>query len=109
MNIPVFPDDQHGTAIIAGAAIINALQITGKKLEEATLVCSGAGAAAIACLKLMVNVGIPKEDITVVDSRGVVWAGGEPDVEPNKDEFARETEQRTLEEAVSGADNYLGC
>ncbi|HLS16539.1 MAG TPA: NADP-dependent malic enzyme [Paenalcaligenes sp.] len=109
MNIPVFHDDQHGTAIIAGAAIINALQITGKKLEEATLVCSGAGAAAIACLKLMVNMGMPKENITVVDSRGVIWAGREPDMEPNKAEFARETELRTLEEAVNGADIFLGC
>src|SRR5690625_7260666 len=102
MNIPVFPDDQHGTAIIAGAAIINALQITGKKLEEATLVCSGAGAAAIACLKLRVNMGMPKENITVVDSRGVNWAGREPDMEPNRAEFARETDMRNPEESVHG-------
>ena len=109
MNIPVFHDDQHGTAIIAGAAIINALQIVGKNLEDTTLVCSGAGAAAIACLKLLVNMGMPKENITVVDSRGVIWAGREPDMEPNKAEFARETELRTLQEAVDGSDIFLGC
>src|SRR5690625_5338519 len=97
MNIPVFHDDQHGTAIIAGAAIINALQITGKKLEEATLVCSGAGAAAIACLKLMVNMGMPKENITVVDSRGVIWECIVPYIEPNKDEVASDTVHRTIE------------
>ncbi|HLR83236.1 MAG TPA: NADP-dependent malic enzyme [Paenalcaligenes sp.] len=109
MNIPVFHDDQHGTAIIAGAAIINALQIVGKNLEDTTLVCSGAGAAAIACLKLLVNMGMPKENITVVDSRGVIWAGREPDMEPNKAKFARETELRTLQEAVDGSDIFLGC
>jgi len=109
MSIPVFHDDQHGTAIIAGAAIINALQIVGKNLEDTTLVCSGAGAAAIACLKLLVNMGMPKENITVVDSRGVIWAGREPDMEPNKAKFARETELRTLQEAVDGSDIFLGC
>ncbi|HLR30200.1 MAG TPA: NADP-dependent malic enzyme [Paenalcaligenes sp.] len=109
MNIPVFHDDQHGTAIIAGAAIINALKIVGKSLEDTTLVCSGAGAAAIACLKLLVNMGMPKENITVVDSRGVIWAGREPDMEPNKAEFARDTDLRTLEEAVDGSDIFLGC
>lgn len=109
MNIPVFHDDQHGTAIIAGAAIINALKIVGKPLDEVTLVCSGAGAAAIACLKLLVNMGMPKEHITVVDSRGVIWKGREPDMEPNKAAFARETSLRTLEQAVEGADIFLGC
>lgn len=109
MNIPVFHDDQHGTAIIAGAAIINALKIVGKPLDEVTLVCSGAGAAAIACLKLLVNMGMPKEHITVVDSRGVIWKGREPDMEPNKAAFARETSLRTLEQAVEGANIFLGC
>jgi len=109
MNIPVFHDDQHGTAIIAGAAIINALQIVKKDLSEVRLVCSGAGAAAIACLKLLVSMGMPKEHITVVDSKGVIWQGREPDMEPNKAEFARETELRTLPEAVQDADIFLGC
>lgn len=109
MNIPVFHDDQHGTAIIAGAAIINALKIVDKKLEDTTLVCSGAGAAAIACLKLLVSMGMPKENITVVDSKGVIWAGREPDMEPNKAAFARDTSLRTLEEAVKDADIFLGC
>lgn len=109
MNIPVFHDDQHGTAIIAGAAIINALKIVDKKLEDTTLVCSGAGAAAIACLKLLVSMGMPKENITVVDSKGVIWAGREPNMEPNKAAFARDTSLRTLEEAVKDADIFLGC
>jgi len=109
MNIPVFHDDQHGTAIIAGAAIINALKIVGKDLSEVQLVCSGAGAAAIACLKLLHNMGLPKENITVVDSKGVIWQGREEGMEPNKALFARKTELRTLAQATENADIFLGC
>lgn len=109
MNIPVFHDDQHGTAIIVGAAIINALKIVNKDLSEVKLVCSGAGAAAIACLKLLHNMGMPKENIIAVDSRGVIWEGREPDMEPNKALFARDTELRTLAEATQDADIFLGC
>src|SRR5699024_8169554 len=109
MSIPVFHDDQHGTAIIAGAAIINALQIVGKNLEDTTLVCSGAGAAAIACLKLLVNMGMPKETTAALESPGVMWAGRDPDIEPNKAKFARETALRTLQEAADGSDIFVEC
>src|SRR5690625_403010 len=109
MNIPVFHDDQHGTAIIAGAAIINALQIVDKDLEDVRLVCSGAGAAAIACLKLLVNMGLPKENILVADSKGLLWQGREENMEPNKAQFAQNTTLRTLTQAVEGADIFLGC
>ena len=108
MNIPVMHDDQHGTAIIVGAAVHNALELVGKKIEEVSLVCSGAGAAAMACLELLVNAGARRENITVVDSRGVVYAGREGIGNQYKARFARETEARTLEDAVAGADIFLG-
>jgi len=109
LNIPVFHDDQHGTAIIAGAAIVNALKIVNKDLSEVRLVCSGAGAAAIACLKLLVNMGLPKEQIIVTDSKGVIWQGREENMEPNKADFARDTHLRTLADAIKEADIFLGC
>src|SRR5690625_2245444 len=109
LNIPVFHDDQHGTAIIAGAAIVNALKIVNKDLSEVRLVCSGAGAAAIACLKLLVNMGLPKEQIIVTDSKGVIWQGREENMEPNKADFARDTDLRTLADAIKEADIFLGC
>lgn len=109
MKIPVFHDDQHGTAIISTAAILNGLKVVNKRIDEVRLVCSGAGAAAIACLKLLVSMGMPKEHIYVTDSRGIIWRGREENMEPSKAEFAQDTEFRTLADAVNGADVFLGC
>mgnify|MGYP005752932323 CR=1 FL=1 len=108
MGIPVFHDDQHGTAIIVGAAILNALEIAGKKIEEVKLACSGAGAAGIACLNMLVALGMKREHITVVDRKGVVYAGRAEDMDPDKARYARDTDMRSLAEAVSGADVFLG-
>lgn len=109
MGIPVFHDDQHGTAIVAAAAIQNGLKIANKKLSEVRLVTSGAGAAAIACLNLLVNLGLKKENITLVDSRGVVFKGRDASMEENKARYANETPARTLAEALKEADVFLGC
>jgi malate dehydrogenase (oxaloacetate-decarboxylating)(NADP+) len=108
VGIPVFHDDQHGTAIITAAAMINALEIVGKKIGDIRLVASGAGAAGIACLDLLVNLGLRRENVLVCDSRGVIYAGREEDMEPGKASYARDTELRTLAEAVRGADAFLG-
>ncbi len=108
MNIPVFHDDQHGTAIITAAAIRNGLRVVGKRLEDVTLVCSGAGAAAIACLDLLVAMGLPKEQITVTDRKGVVYKGRKEYMDPRKEGYARETASRSLREAIEGADIFLG-
>jgi len=109
MKIPVFHDDQHGTAIISSAAILNGLKVVGKKIEEVRLACSGAGAAAIACLDLLVSLGVRKENIFVVDSRGVIWEGRDANMEPNKQRYAQVTQARTLADVVNGADVFLGC
>jgi malate dehydrogenase (oxaloacetate-decarboxylating)(NADP+) len=108
MKIPVFHDDQHGTAIIVGAAILNGLKIVGKTLDQCKLVASGAGAAALACLDLLVDLGFPAGNILVTDHLGVVYAGRTEGMDPNKARFARETEARTLGEAIPGADIFLG-
>ncbi|MCH7929613.1 MAG: NADP-dependent malic enzyme [Proteobacteria bacterium] len=108
MNIPVFHDDQHGTAICVNAAIFNALRVVGKKPDEVTVVCSGAGAAALACLGLLVDLGIPQDNITVCDRSGVVYKGREDEMDPYKARFARDTKLRTLAEAIEGADIFLG-
>lgn len=108
MNIPVFHDDQHGTAIISGAAILNWLEITGRKITDVKLVASGAGAAAIACLTMLVNLGMPKENITVCDRVGVVYKGRNEGMDPEKEKFAVETNDRTLSEAIKGANIFLG-
>ncbi len=108
LNIPVFHDDQHGTAIITAAAVLNALHIVGKNIGEVTLAASGAGAAGIACLDLLVQLGMKKENITVTDSRGVIYPGRDENMEPTKAAYARETDMRTLAEAVNGADLFLG-
>jgi len=108
LNIPVFHDDQHGTAIITAAAVLNALHIVGKDIGEVTLAASGAGAAGIACLELLVQLGMNKANITVSDSRGVIYPGREENMEPHKASFARKTDMRTLEESVKGADVFLG-
>src|SRR5690606_19578750 len=109
MKIPVFHDDQHGTAIISSAAILNGLKIVGKEIGKIKLVCSGAGAAAIACLDLLVNLGVARENIYVVDSRGVIWEGRDENMEPNKARYAQHTEDRTLADVVRNADVFLGC
>jgi len=109
MKIPVFHDDQHGTAIISSAAILNGLKVVGKNIEDVRLACSGAGAAAIACLDLLVNLGVRKENIFVVDSRGVIWEGRDVNMEPNKQRYAQTTDARTLADVVAGADVFLGC
>ncbi|MCV6636475.1 NADP-dependent malic enzyme [Candidatus Albibeggiatoa sp. nov. NOAA] len=108
MNIPVFHDDQHGTAICVAAAAMNALRLMDKKPDEVKLVTSGAGAAALACLDLLVSLGIPKENITVTDRAGVLYKGRTEHLDPYKEPYAIETEARTLEEAIEGADIFLG-
>ncbi|WP_274584264.1 NADP-dependent malic enzyme [Neisseria leonii] len=110
-NIPVFHDDQHGTAIITAAAVLNALRVTGKKIEEVKLVCSGAGAAAIACLDLLVALGMQRENITVCDSKGVIFRTREDHerMDESKVRYAVEDNgQRTLGDAVPGKDIFLG-
>ncbi len=107
MKIPVFHDDQHGTAIVACAATINALALVGKKIESARLVCSGAGAAGIACLDLLVGMGLKKENIILCDSKGVIHTDRE-NLVPTKQRYAVNTPLRTLGEAIAGADIFLG-
>ncbi|MBW8271129.1 NADP-dependent malic enzyme [Caldovatus aquaticus] len=108
MRIPVFHDDQHGTAIIVAAAVRNGLLLQGKRLEEVKLVCSGAGAAALACLDLLVSMGLRRENVTVCDIAGVVYEGRTELMDPWKARYARATEARTLEQALPGADVFLG-
>ena len=108
MNIPVFHDDQHGTAIITAAAVLNGLSIVGKKIEEVRLVCSGAGAAALSCLELLISLGMKRENILVCDSKGVVRAGKTGGYHERKASFAAETELTDLAEAIVGADIFLG-
>ncbi len=109
MNIPVFHDDQHGTAIISSAAILNGLKLVEKDISQVKLVCSGAGAAAIACLDLLVSVGISQKNIYVCDSRGVIYQGREENMETNKARYAQVTDARTLADVVKDADVFLGC
>ena len=108
MNIPVFHDDQHGTAIIVSAAILNGLRVVGKNLQEVKLVTSGAGAAAIACLNLLVSLGLPRENITVTDILGVVYQGREELMDRWKAPYAKATSARSLIEVIEGADIFLG-
>jgi malate dehydrogenase (oxaloacetate-decarboxylating)(NADP+) len=108
MKIPVFHDDQHGTAIVVGAALLNGLKVIGKDIRQVRLVSSGAGAAALACLNLLVKLGMPREHITVTDLAGVVYKGRVELMDPDKSEFAQDTPSRTLREAIVGADIFLG-
>ena len=108
MKIPVFHDDQHGTAIVVGAALLNGLTVVGKPITEVKLVCSGAGAAALACLDLLVDLGLPLANIWVSDLAGVVWRGRTELMDPDKERFAQPTEARTLAEIIEGADVFLG-
>ena len=108
LNIPVFHDDQHGTAIISGAALINALELANKKIEESKFVVNGAGAAGIACAKHFEQLGAKKENIILCDSKGVIYKGRDSSLNKYKDYFAVETEKRTLADALVGADVFLG-
>ena len=108
MKIPVFHDDQHGTAIVAAAALLNALEVVGKRIEDVKLVCSGAGAAAIACLNIVVGLGVRRENIWVTDSKGVVYRGRTESMDPQKERYAQDTRARTLAEIVPGADVFFG-
>ena len=108
MKIPVFHDDQHGTAIIVGAAILNGLKVVGKQVKDCKLVVSGAGAAALACLDLIVDLGFPIENIFVTDLAGVVYKGRTELMDPDKARFAQETDARTLADVIPGADIFLG-
>jgi malate dehydrogenase (oxaloacetate-decarboxylating)(NADP+) len=109
LNIPVFHDDQHGTAIISGAALLNGLQLVDKKMADVTLVSSGAGAAAIACLDLMVGLGLQPRNIFVVDSKGVIYKGRPGGYDESKAKYAQDTSRRTLADVVKDADVFLGC
>ena len=108
MNIPVFHDDQHGTAIIVAAAVINWAHITGRDLKDVKLTSSGAGASALACLDMLVSVGVQKDNITVTDREGVVYVGRTEGMDPYKARYARDTTARDLRDALQGADVFLG-
>ncbi len=108
MKIPVFHDDQHGTAICVAAAISNGLKLADKSISEVKLVCSGAGAAALACLDLLVDMGLQRENVTVVDIVGVVYTGRNDQMDKYKARYARDTDARTLPEVIGGADVFLG-
>ncbi len=109
MNIPVFHDDQHGTAIISSAALLNGLELVGKDIGAVKIAVSGAGAAAIACLNVMVGLGVQRENIFVCDSKGVIYEGRPGGYDESKAQYAQKTEARTLADAVNGADVFLGC
>jgi len=108
MNIPVFHDDQHGTAIISGAALLNALELTGKKIEDVKIVFSGAGAAGIACAKHYEKLGARRKNMILVDTKGIVYKGRKEGMNPYKEYFAVDTDRRTLDDAMKGADVFCG-
>ena len=108
MKIPVFHDDQHGTAIIVGAALLNGLKVVGKDIAKIKLVVSGAGAAALACLDMLVSLGVKMENIVVTDIKGVVYRGRTEEMDDNKARYAVKTSARTLSEVIAGADMFLG-
>ena len=108
MKIPVFHDDQHGTAIVVAAAILNGLKVVGKDASNVKLVTSGAGAAALACLDLLVELGIPRKNIWVTDLVGVAYKGRKELMDPEKEPFCQETDLRTLDDVIAGADIFLG-
>ena len=109
MNIPVFHDDQHGTAIIATAGFVNALEVVGKKIEEVKVIYSGAGAASIACAQLFLDLGVKKENLIMCDSKGVIYKGRKEGMNKYKEKFANDTSLRTLGEAMNSADAFIGC
>lgn len=109
MDIPVFHDDQHGTAIIAAAGFLNAVTLTDRKLEEIVVVFSGAGAASIACARLFIDMGVKRENLIMTDSKGVIYKGRGAGMNKYKDEFATERDLKTLEDAMKDADAFIGC
>ena len=108
LKIPVFHDDQHGTAIIVGAAVLNGLEVVGKDIGKVKLVCSGAGAAALACLDLLMSLGLPMKNIWVSDIKGVVYTGRREEMDDNKVRYAKDTKARTLADIIPDADIFLG-
>lgn len=108
MNIPVFHDDQHGTAIVVGAAAKNALHVAGKNFEDVKVVSTGGGAAGIACLMMLVKLGVKRENIWLCDIHGLVYEGREEDMNPHKDQFAQKSDLRTLDDVIGDADLFLG-
>lgn len=109
LNIPVFHDDQHGTAIVSAAALLNAIEITNRKIENIKVVINGAGAAAIACGQMYINIGVRAENLIMCDSKGVVYKGRTDGMNKYKERFANGTKARTLKEAMAGADVFCGC
>jgi len=107
LDIPVFHDDQHGTAIVMCAGLLNALEVQGKQVADIKLTCLGAGAAGLACMRLLIAMGGTKENMTLVDSKGVIHSG-RSDLNAHKQEFAKETTMRTLADAMVGADVFIG-
>lgn len=108
MNIPVFHDDQHGTAICVAAAVRNGLKVANKKIEDIKLVCSGAGAAALACLNLLISMGLKKENVIVTDRFGVIYTGRKEEMNPYNSQFAIDTDARTLGDVIADADVFMG-
>ncbi|WP_424973420.1 NADP-dependent malic enzyme [Dinoroseobacter sp. S124A] len=108
MNIPVFHDDQHGTAIVVGAAATNALRVTGRKFEDLKIVSTGGGAAGIACLNMLLKLGVRRENVTLCDIAGVVYKGRTEEMTPQKEAFAQDTKARSIDEVIGGADMFLG-
>src|SRR5210317_1483482 len=108
MNIPVFHDDQHGTAIVVGAAATNALRVAGKEFKDIKLVSTGGGAAGIACLNMLLKLGAKRENIWLCDVHSVVYEGREKDMNPQKVAYAQNTDKRTLDDVIDGADLFLG-
>ena len=108
MNIPVFHDDQHGTAIVVGAAAVNALHVTGKKFEDIKIVSTGGGAAGIACLNMLLKLGVKRENVWLCDIEGLVYNGREKDMTPQKANYAQGTTAATLDDVIDGADMFLG-
>lgn len=108
MNIPVFHDDQHGTAIVSGAALLNACHIVGKNLGDIRLVVNGAGASAVACSNIFISLGVKRENLIMCDSSGVIYKGRKEGMNKYKEQFANETEKRTLTQALDGADVFVG-
>jgi malate dehydrogenase (oxaloacetate-decarboxylating)(NADP+) len=108
MDIPVFHDDQHGTAIVCLAGLINSVELSGKKFEDIKIVVNGAGAAGIACLNLMLNYGAKLENCYLCDSKGIIYKGRTEGVNEWKTQLANDTSKRTLAEAVDGADVFVG-
>jgi malate dehydrogenase (oxaloacetate-decarboxylating)(NADP+) len=109
MKIPVFHDDQHGTAIISGAALLNALEVVGKPIDNVKVVFNGAGASGIACAEHYVRLGVKRENITLCDTKGVIFKGRASGMNPYKERFAKETDLRTLSDAMRGVDVFVGC